>query len=127
MNIICHDFLIIDDNLMLTKTLLQWLRRKWPQITIDIVHTILSAKEKIAQYHYKIFLIDINLPDGNGAELLPILPETSIKLGMSGNIIDGKIQNRFTRFLEKPFRFEDLNPFLSDLNSIKDLHNMINY
>lgn len=75
-----------------------------------------SASSKINTYEYDCVLVDINLPDGNGLNLIHDLKEKKIKPGIiiisARNSIDDRIQGLdigADDYLVKPFNLSELN------------------
>jgi len=87
-----------------------------PNCDVDVVSDLQGARKRIKDNRYHLFLLDMNLPDGYGFDLLPDLPAHSIAIGMSGQMIESGIQKRFRAFLEKPFSVSALRPFLEEIN-----------
>ena len=75
--------------------------------------TVKEALFQATQQDFQIALIDYNLPDGFGPEVLSVLPSNCIKLGMSGKFLFPEICHLFTAFFSKPFRIRELQPFFS--------------
>lgn len=88
-----------------------------PNCAVDIAPNLKNARARINETRYNLFLLDMNLPDGYGFDLLSELPKPSITIGMSGQIIENHIQKRFRAFLEKPFSVSALRPFLEELKN----------
>jgi len=87
-----------------------------PNCDVDVASNLQTARARIKDNQYHLFLLDMNLPDGYGFDLLPDLPEQCIAIGMSGQNIESRIQKRFRAFLEKPFSVSALRPFLEEIN-----------
>jgi DNA-binding NtrC family response regulator len=60
--------LIIEDEVSLRKSLTKLLELKKYQV--EEAENFITAAQKISNYHYGIFLLDLRLPGGNGIELL---------------------------------------------------------
>ena len=75
-----------------------------------------SALERIALYDYDCIILDINLPDGNGFDLLKILHKEDKTDGViilsARNSLDDKLKGLelgADDYLTKPFYFSELN------------------
>lgn len=74
-----------------------------------------SAKEKIHLYHYDIIIVDVNLPDGSGIDLIKemkqINPETGIIVITARNSLENKIEGLelgADDYITKPFDLAEL-------------------
>lgn len=116
--------LIVEDDESLVRTLIRWILHYWPRMQIEYIHSYRDAQEKNAEREFDYYLIDMNLPDGFGSDLLPQLPQTSVRIGMSGNSIDSAIQQQFTAFFHKPFKLSSLIAYLPEIESniIQEIH-----
>ena len=82
----------------------------------DVARTYAEASERIALYEYDCILLDINLPDGNGLQLLESLKKIDKTDGViiisARNSLDDKIKGLnlgADDYLTKPFHFLELN------------------
>jgi len=82
-----------------------------------------TATEKIELYEYDCFIVDINLPDGSGLDLIRLIKKRNIKSGII--IISARIslENRIEgldigadHYLTKPFHLAELNAHLKSIN-----------
>lgn len=61
--------LIIDDEIEISRLLTRFLERKG--FAVESAETIRDGKDLYQQEAYRYLILDINLPDGNGMEVLP--------------------------------------------------------
>jgi len=82
-----------------------------------------DATEKIELYEYDCLIVDINLPDGNGLDLIKLAKKRNIRSGII--IISARIslENRIEgldigadHYLTKPFHLAELNAHLKSIN-----------
>lgn len=77
--------LVLDDELIIRKTLQQMLHRK--RHSVQLASTIAEAEKALAQGKYDLMFIDVCLPDGNGTEILERLagqPDAPIIVMITG-------------------------------------------
>jgi CheY-like chemotaxis protein len=106
------NFLILDDEPCLRDVYSSLISQDAPDSTIVSCGTLQDAITQTNLHDFHIALIDYNLPDGFGTDLIPHLPYTCIKLGMSGNTLPLEICHKFEHFFLKPFIFQNLRPFI---------------
>lgn len=82
----------------------------------DASATYADADEKLSQYKYDCILIDINLPDGNGLDLIKLAKKQNSATGIiiisAKNSLDDRIsalQLGADDYLIKPFHLSELN------------------
>ncbi|MFH1000999.1 MAG: response regulator transcription factor [Bacteroidota bacterium] len=89
----------------------------------EISRTYESASEKIVLYEYDCLIVDINLPDGSGLDLIRLAKKRNIASGII--IISARIslENRIEgldigadHYLTKPFHLAELNAHLKSIN-----------
>ena len=82
-----------------------------------------AASEKIALYDYDCLIVDINLPDGNGLDIIRAVKAKNLKSGII--IISARIslENRIEglnigadHYLTKPFHLAELNAHIKSIN-----------
>lgn len=64
--------LLVEDDAALAQAVLGYLHSK--QFQVDLAPDLASARSLVAVTHYATILLDLNLPDGDGLELLQHLP-----------------------------------------------------
>lgn len=67
--------LLVEDDAALAQAVLGYLHSK--QFQVDLAPDLASARSLVAVTHYATILLDLNLPDGDGLELLHHLPARS--------------------------------------------------
>jgi len=106
--------LIVEDEAELVNSLLSFARKE--DYNADTATTYAAAAERIGLYDYDCILLDINLPDGNGLDLLERLQAVGKNNGViiisARNSIDDKIRGLnlgADDYLTKPFHLSELN------------------
>lgn len=81
----------------------------------ELVGDFESAREKIALYQYDVLVVDINLPDGSGLELIRLLKERDTKAGVIVVSARDSLENKLEGldlgaddYLTKPFDMAEL-------------------
>ena len=84
--------------------------------TVTVVYGYMEALQKYQSQRYDLFLLDINLPDGNGFDLLEALHKEGKTNGViilsARDSIDDKVKGLglgADDYLTKPFYFSELN------------------
>jgi DNA-binding response OmpR family regulator len=105
--------LIVEDEKELSQSICSYLSNE--QFVCEQAATYSSAQEKIALYEYACIILDINLPDGNGIDLLKQLKEEGkldgVLIVSAKNSIDDKVFGLKTGaddYLTKPFHLSEL-------------------
>jgi len=115
------DVLCVEDNEVNAMVLEESIRRLWPSWTVRQAATASAALDALRQAPCDLMLLDINLPDQTGLQMLAqaqleglitasqtvvlsadVMPETRRAAGDAG----------ITQFLDKPFRLSDLKRIL---------------
>ena len=106
--------LIVEDEQDLVTSLLAFSEKENYQA--EVAKTFSEASERIGLYEYDCILLDINLPDGNGLQLLEDLKKVNKTDGViiisARNSLDDKIKGLnlgADDYLTKPFHFSELN------------------
>ena len=106
--------LIIEDDQELLRTILKYFDSFG--YLCEKAKNIADAKTKLQDHNYDCILLDINLPDGNGLEILQLLkkkPEKNGVLVLSANdTLDYKLNGMnlgADDYLTKPFHLAELN------------------
>lgn len=76
----------------------------------EYVDRIVSAKEKVTKNTYQVYLLDLNLPDGTGFDLIPLIRQKVANARIivisahDGTYEMNKIkEERVDAFIKKPF------------------------
>ena len=106
--------LILDDEPMFRRHLAGDIHKNYPQLSITSCETIQEAKLALKLNFVDAAIINYNLHDGYGEEVLPSLPPVCVTIGMSAQFLPADIRERFNAFLTKPFTWNELNAVLKD-------------
>ncbi|WP_027419074.1 response regulator transcription factor [Crocinitomix catalasitica] len=105
--------LLVEDNHKLSEGIVQALMNE--DFVCEAVYDFQSAEEKIALYQYDVMIIDINLPDGSGLNLIKKAKEFQSEAGIivisARNSLDNKIEGLdlgADDYLTKPFDLAEL-------------------
>jgi len=102
--------LILEDDLRLSEAIRGHLVNSLPQTSPMTARSVAEAHVFIYQYEFCAFLIDLNLPDGNGIEFIvdlqTVLPEARVLL--MGDVPYEEIEEQLqqlgsVQYLQKPF------------------------
>ncbi len=106
--------LIIEDEDLLADSMIEYLRKEGYQC--EWAHNLDEAKTKSWDYEYDCLIVDINLPDGNGLEVIEQIKEMKSKSGIivvsARNALDDRIHGLdlgADDYLTKPFDLAELN------------------
>ena len=107
--------LLVEDELPLLNAAADYLRAEG--YLCEEAGNFSEAENKLAVFQYDVVILDLNLPDGNGLELLKNLkkdhPESGVLIVSARNSLDDKLQGLdlgADDYITKPF-------FLAELNS----------
>jgi len=112
------DLLVIDDEQEICALLAAMLVRHGAQVSM--AHSLAEARQAIARHRFDLVLLDINLPDGSGHELIPHIrdacPQVRI-VAISAMEGEGPLarRNGADLFIPKPF---DRKAILAGLQSL---------
>ena len=117
---------VLDDELIIRKTLESLLRKK--RCSVASAETLAQAEAFLAKDSFDLIFVDINLPDGQGTELLERLsnkPDGPMVVMMTA---DGSIEAAVEcmkkgafDYLAKPFSEEHIELLISKAESFKQL------
>ena len=112
--------LIVEDETELSESILLYLKSEG--YLCEYALTYDSATDKISLYEYDIILVDLNLPDGNGIQIIKKLKESEFKGGIiitsARDTLDDRILGLNTGaddYLIKPFHMAELNARIKSL------------
>lgn len=113
--------LIIEDETTLSDSIVEYLKDEGH--ICEAVYNHENAVEKIELYEYDSIVVDINLPDGNGLDLIRLIKKRSIISGIiiisALNSLDNRIEGLeigADHYLTKPFHLAELNAHLKSIN-----------
>ena len=105
--------LVIEDEKELSESICEYLSNE--QFVCEKAFTFKTAFEKISLYEYACIILDINLPDGNGMEILKELKKSGKMEGVliisARNSLDDKVfglKAGADDYLTKPFHLPEL-------------------
>lgn len=105
--------LVVEDEQQLGNSIVQALRQE--EYVCEIARTATEAAEKISVFDYDCILLDINLPDGNGLQILGKLKQLHKTDGViiitAKNSLDDKVKGLnlgADDYLSKPFFMPEL-------------------
>jgi len=105
--------LLVEDELRLAENIARGLRQS--AHAVDIAERLSTAREKLAAERYDVLVLDVNLPDGSGFDLLTELRERNDPLPILVLTARDAIEDRVSGldrgaddYLVKPFAFEEL-------------------
>lgn len=106
--------LVIEDNIELNNVITDMLKQN--NYTCESCVDFITADEKLHLYEYDVMVVDINLPDGSGLNLIKTLkalnPSTGIIVISARNSLDNKIEGLdlgADDYISKPFDMAELN------------------
>ena len=106
--------LLVEDELELQKSIVQYL--DYAGNLVEAVSEFRKASDKIHEFDYDCILIDINITNGNGFDLVKELKQAKSKAGIiiisAKNSLDDKITGLdlgADDYLTKPFHLSELN------------------
>jgi two-component system, OmpR family, response regulator ArlR len=118
--------LVIEDEPGLRDSMLQSLQKE--RYVVETAHDYHTALEKLGVYEYDCILLDINLPDGNGLDILKELKKENKTEGViivsAKNSIDDKVEGLnlgADDYLAKPFHMAELHARVKSLFRRKKL------
>ena len=112
--------LIVEDEIEILKTTCDYLKNE--EFICEKAETYFDAEDKIISYDYDIVILDINLPDGNGLDLLKLIKKTKAETGVlivsAKDSLDDKLKGLdlgADDYITKPFHLAELNSRVNSL------------
>lgn len=106
--------LLVEDDAALAQAVLGYLHSK--QFKVDLAPDLTAARALVAVTHYATILLDLNLPDGDGLELLQHLPRRddapTVVVVTARDQVSDRIRGLDTGaddYLTKPFSMSELS------------------
>jgi DNA-binding response OmpR family regulator len=113
--------LIIEDEKVLNDSVVEYLQEEGH--ICEAVFNFEDAIEKIEFYDYDCVVVDINLPDGSGLDIIRHIKKSSKQLGIIIISARNSLENRIEgleigadNYLTKPFHLAELNACLKSIN-----------
>lgn len=113
--------LLIEDEKAIAETVREYLTAEGH--ICEEVNNYTDAVEKIELYQYDCLVVDINLPDGSGLDLITLLKKRSSDTGVIIVSARNSLENRIEgleigadNYLTKPFQLSELNALLKSIN-----------
>jgi len=112
--------LIVEDEIELLNVTCGYLQKE--DFICEAAASFFEAEDKLISYQYDVVILDINLPDGNGLELLKLIksksPETGVLIVSAKNSLDDKLKGLdlgADDYITKPFHLAELNSRVNSL------------
>jgi len=112
--------LIVEDEIELLNTTSGYLEKE--DFVCETAPNFFEAEDKLITYTYDVVILDINLPDGNGLDLLKLVkeksPETGVLIVTAKDSLDDKLKGLdlgADDYITKPFHLAELNSRVNSL------------
>lgn len=112
--------LIVEDELELLNSTCVYLQKE--DFVCEPASNFFEAEDKLLSYNYDVVILDINLPDGNGLDLLKYIkeknPETGVLIVSAKDSLDDKLKGLdlgADDYITKPFHLAELNSRVNSL------------
>ena len=112
--------LIVEDELDLLNSTCVYLQKE--DFVCEPASNFFEAEDKLLSYNYDVVILDINLPDGNGLDLLKYVkeksPETGVLIVSAKDSLDDKLKGLdlgADDYITKPFHLAELNSRVNSL------------
>lgn len=112
--------LIVEDEKDIVDVTCKYLKKE--DFVCEFAYNFFDAEDKLITYNYDIIILDINLPDGNGLDLLKIVkkqcPSTGVLIVSARNSLDDKLKGLdlgADDYITKPFHLAELNSRVKSL------------
>ncbi len=119
------NILLLEDNLVASNFLITTLSRELPEVKFVPAISIKEANEKVSAQAFDLFILDIQLPDGNSIDFLDALQKEHVAIPRAIFMTASKVpefrQRAQTagavRFFEKPVKSKEFAIVISDILS----------
>jgi DNA-binding response OmpR family regulator len=118
--------LIVEDEKSLSDAMVSYLTEE--DFICETAYDYETSVEKVELYEYDCALVDINLPDGSGLDLIRLIKKRNKNMGIiiisARNSLDNRIEGLeigADYYLTKPFHLTELNA------QLKSIHRRINF
>jgi DNA-binding response OmpR family regulator len=113
--------LVIEDEKVLNDSVVEYLQEE--RHICEAVFNFEDAIEKIEFYDYDCVVVDINLPDGSGLDIIRHIKKSTKQMGIIIISARNSLENRIEgleigadNYLTKPFHLAELNACLKSIN-----------
>ncbi len=112
--------LIVEDEIELLDSIVSFLKNA--DFLCEKAATFFDAEDKLVSFKYDVVVLDINLPDGSGIDLLRLIknqnPETGVLIVSARDSLDDKLEGLdlgADDYITKPFHLAELNSRINSL------------
>jgi len=112
--------LIVEDEMELLNATSGYLEKE--DFVCETAPNFFEAEDKLISYNYDVVILDINLPDGNGLDLLKFIkeksPETGVLIVSAKDSLDDRLKGLdlgADDYITKPFHLAELNSRVNSL------------
>lgn len=112
--------LVVEDEKELLDSTCSYLQKE--DFVCEAAANFFEAEDKLLSYNYDVVILDINLPDGNGLDLLEHIkeksPQTGVLIVSAKNSLDDKLKGLdlgADDYITKPFHLAELNSRVNSL------------
>lgn len=112
--------MIVEDEIELLNGTSSYLEKE--DFICETAPNFFEAEDKLITYKYDVVILDINLPDGNGLDLLKIVkeksPETGVLIVSAKDSLDDRLKGLdlgADDYITKPFHLAELNSRVNSL------------
>jgi len=112
--------LIVEDEIELLNAICDYLQKE--DFVCESAPNFFEGEDKLISYQYDVVILDINLPDGNGLDLLKLIksknPETGVLIVSAKDSLDDRLKGLdlgADDYITKPFHLAELNSRVNSL------------
>lgn len=112
--------LIVEDEIELLESIVSFLKNA--DFICEKASTYFDAEDKLVSFNYDVVVLDINLPDGSGIDLLKLIkerdPKTGVLIVSARDSLDDKLLGLdlgADDYITKPFHLAELNSRINSL------------
>ncbi len=112
--------LIVEDEIELLDSMVSFLKNE--DFICEKATTFFDAEDKLISFKYDVVVLDINLPDGSGIDLLKLIKERDSNIGVlivsARDSLDDKLEGLdlgADDYITKPFHLAELNSRINSL------------
>ncbi len=112
--------LIVEDEVEILDSIVSFLKNE--DFICEKAETYFDAEDKLVSFKYDVVVLDINLPDGSGIDLLKLIknqsPDTGVLIVSARDSLDDKLEGLdlgADDYITKPFHLAELNSRINSL------------